>query len=183
MKRQFTMKNKEVECFEKLYYQLQPRLYAYCRKYINDKEQAKDIVQECFISLWENFNTVNTSPEFYLFKSIHNRCISHFRSIKTKVACDDTIDIQLAEMGIHSELHYPLVELYLNDINTLLQQTIEGLPEKCKQIFILSRYHGLKNQEIAEKLSISVRTVESQIYNALKILKNTLKDYLLSIFL
>ena len=57
---------------------------------------------------------------------------------------------------------------------------IEELPDQCKSIFKLSRINGLKNQEIADKLDISVRTVETQIYRALKILKSRLKDYLVS---
>ena len=61
-----------------------------------------------------------------------------------------------------------------------MENTIEELPTQCKSIFKLSRINGLKNQEIADKLDISVRTVETQIYRALKTLKSRLKDYLTS---
>jgi RNA polymerase sigma-70 factor (ECF subfamily) len=66
----------------------------------------------------------------------------------------------------------------MNEITGLLQEYIEKLPEKCRQIFIMSRQQGLKNQEIADQLEISVRTVESQIYHALKLIRIGLKDYL-----
>lgn len=57
---------KDLKDFEQLFHQLQPRLYAYCCKYIEDNELARDIVQECFINLWENYENVQISYEFYL---------------------------------------------------------------------------------------------------------------------
>ena len=69
---------------------------------------------------------------------------------------------------------------FLSQFYDLTENTIEELPDQCKSIFKLSRINGLKNQEIADKLDISVRTVETQIYRALKILKSRLKDYLVS---
>ena len=59
---------KDLKGFEQLFHQLQPRLYAYCCKYIEDNELARDIVQECFINLWENYESVQISYEFYFFK-------------------------------------------------------------------------------------------------------------------
>ena len=79
---------------------------------------------------------------------------------------------------MHPELPYPLTELYVKEVNALLQESISKLPEKCRLIFMMSRYQNLKNQEIADALGISIRTVDAQIYNALKILKVKLKDYL-----
>ena len=73
---------------------------------------------------------------------------------------------------------YPLIELYVKEVNTLLKESVSKLPEKCHLIFMMSRYQNMKNQEIADTLGISVRTVDAQIYNALKILKIKLKDYL-----
>ena len=73
----------------------------------------------------------------------------------------------------------PYSILSIFEIERITENTIE-LPDQCKSIFKLSRINGLKNQEIADKLAISVRTVETQIYRALKILKSRLKDYLVS---
>ena len=74
----------------------------------------------------------------------------------------------------------PYSILSIFEIERITENTIEELPDQCKSIFKLSRINGLKNQEIADKLDISVRTVETQIYRALKILKSRLKDYLVS---
>ena len=74
----------------------------------------------------------------------------------------------------------PYSILSIFEIERITENTIEELPDQCKSIFKLSRINGLKNQEIADKLDISVRTVETQIYRALKILQSRLKDYLVS---
>ncbi len=172
------MKSSEIEHFEQLFFQLQPSLYAYCCKYIEDKELARDIVQECFISLWENYGSVESSFNNYLFKAVRNRCISYFRSLKTHAEYAESVKLKLKEIEIHPEIPNPLTDVYLIEVNTLLKRNVENLPEKCRLIFMMSRYQGMKNQEISEELNISIRTVEAQIYHALKILKNELKDYL-----
>lgn len=164
--------------FEQLFNRLQPRLYAYCCKYIEDNELARDIVQECFINLWENYESVQISYEFYLFKAVHNRCLSHFRSERIHAEYASSVKMKIKEIEMHPELPYPLTELYVKEVNALLQESISKLPEKCRLIFMMSRYQNMKNQEIADTLGISIRTVDAQIYNALKILKVKLKDYL-----
>jgi RNA polymerase sigma-70 factor (ECF subfamily) len=172
------MDKRDKKHFESLFQQIQPRLFAFCCKYVEDKELARDLVQECFISLWENFGSVEYSHESYLFTSVRNRCLSYIRSRKVHAEYEESVKLRIREMEIHPKMPEPLTDLYLKELNEILHHSIEKLPEKCKQVFRMSRYRGLKNQEIAEQLNISVRTVESQIYNALKILKEDLKDYL-----
>lgn len=168
----------DVKEFEWIFYRLQPRLYAYCCKYIDDSELAKDIVQECFVNLWDNRIEITVSYESYLFRAVHNSCISYFRSLRIHSDYETSIRQKLKEMEIYSETPYSLTELYMKEINELLQQCMEKLPEKCRIIFMMSRYQGMKNKEIAAELGISVRTVDAQIYHALKIIKEELKEYL-----
>ena len=172
-----------IKFFEQVFYRLQPRLYAYCSKYIDDDEQAKDIVQECFVNLWDRLSEITGSHESYLFKAVHNRCISHLRSLKVHTDYETSVKQKLQEAKIHPEVPYPLTELYLKEIKELLQHCMEKLPEKCRIIFEMSRNQGLKNKEIADKLNISVRTVDAHIYSALKTIKEELKDYLTVILL
>ncbi|MDR0742868.1 MAG: RNA polymerase sigma-70 factor [Tannerella sp.] len=172
------MDKQDVKLFESLFQQMQPRLFAFCCKYVEDKELARDFVQECFISLWENFGAVEHSHESYLFTSVRNRCLSYIRSRKVHAEYEEAVNLRIRELEIHPEMPGPLTDLYLKELNEILHRSIEKLPGKCKRIFRMSRYRGLKNQEIADQLNISVRTVEAQIYNALKILKEDLKDYL-----
>jgi RNA polymerase sigma-70 factor (ECF subfamily) len=168
----------DVKEFERIFHRLQPRLYAYCCKYIDDTEQAKDIVQECFVNLWDNHAEITVSYSSYLFRAVHNRCISHFRSLKIHTDYETSVKQKLKEIEIHPETPYPLTELYLKEINELLQHCVEKLPEKCRLVFMMSRYQGMKSQEIADELGISIRTVDAQIYHALKIIKEELRDYL-----
>jgi len=171
------MNKPDIKHFESLFQRLQPRLFAFCCKYIDDKELARDFVQECFINLWENFDMVQSSYESYLFMAVRNRCLSHFRSLKIHAEYEESVKFRIKEIEFHSEIPEPLTEMYLKDIQELLQQSMKRLPEKCRLIFTMSRYQGMKNQEIADMLGISIRTVEAQIYNALKFLKDKLRDY------
>jgi len=177
------MDNRNIKHFESLFQQLQPRLFAFCCKYVDDKELARDFVQECFINLWENYGSVESSYESYLFTAVRNRCLSHFRYLKTHAEYEMSVKLRIKEIEFHPGLNDPLTEMYLTDIHKLVQQSIERLPEKCRIIFMMSRYQGMKNQEIADSLGISIRTVEAQIYNALKILKEELRDYVPILFL
>lgn len=163
--------------FETLFRNLQPRLFAYCCKYVDDEEIARDLVQECFISFWENNSSVTLSPEAYLFASVRNRCLSYFRAQRIRTDYQDSVKLQIKEFEFHPEMHDPMGELYMKEVHTLLQEVLNSLPPKSRQIFIMSRYQGLKNKEIAEELEISIRTVESQLYQALKQIKKHLKDY------
>ncbi|MDR1224318.1 MAG: RNA polymerase sigma-70 factor [Tannerella sp.] len=172
------MSRQDVKHFESLFQQMQPRLFAFCCKYVEDKEQARDFVQDCFISLWENYGSVASSFESYLFTSVRNRCLSYIRSRKVHAEYEEAVLLRIREIEIHPEMPEPLTDLYLKELNEIIAHSVEKLPEKCREIFRMSRYRGLKNQEIADRLHISVRTVEAQIYNALKILKEDLKDYL-----
>ena len=115
---------------------------------------------------------------FYLFKAVHNRCLSYFRSERIHTEYASSVKIRIKELEIHPELPYPLTELYVKEVNALLKESVSKLPEKCRLIFMMSRYQNMKNQEIADTLGISVRTVDAQIYHALKILKIKLRDYL-----
>ncbi|RHE89227.1 RNA polymerase sigma-70 factor [Bacteroides intestinalis] len=163
--------------FETLFRNLQPRLFAYCCKYVDDKEMARDLVQECFINFWENQDSVTLSPEAYLFTSVRNRCLSYIRSQKVRSDYHESVRLQIREFEFHPDTPDPVLELYMKEVKDLLNVALNSLPPRSRQIFIMSRFQGLKNTEIANQLNISVRTVESQLYQALKHIKKHLKDY------
>lgn len=98
--------------------------------------------------------------------------------MKIHAEYEKTVKFSIKEVEFHPEISEPLTDIYLKDIQALLKESIHNLPPKCRQIFQMSRYQGMKNAEIAVALNISVRTVEAQIYNALKLLKESLQDYL-----
>lgn len=171
-----------MEAFEKLYFNMQPRLFAFSRKFIDDPEIARDIVQEIFHEFWENRHTsrIQTSVKAYLFRSLHNKCLNFIRNQKVQEKYTSYVEVKLKE----AELLYfdqdmgGYKSIFLQEIQDIFKKSMENLPESCREVFILSRMEGLTNKEIAEKLNISLRTVENQIYRALKTLKVNLKDYL-----
>jgi RNA polymerase sigma-70 factor (ECF subfamily) len=176
------MDRRKEEHFETLFRSLHPRLFAFCCKYVEDKELARDFVQECFVALWEHYESVSTSYESYLFTAVRNRCLSHFRSLKIQADYATSLRLRIREIELHPTVPDSLIELYLGEINDLTKQSMELLPEKCRLVFHMSRNLGMKNSEIAESLGISTRTVETHIHNALGMIKKLLKDYVFSLF-
>ncbi len=172
----------DIDSFESIYLDLHPKLYAFCRNYVDDIELAKDITQDVFFCFWERrfLLQINTSISAYLFRMLHNRCLNHLRSEKVRLNYKNSIELRFkeTELNYFDELQESHVSIYFKDIEDILKKSIETLPEGCKKIFILSRIEGVDNKTIAEQLNISIRTVEHQNYRALKILKAQLKDYL-----
>ena len=169
--------------FESLYKELQPRLYAYCRKFIDDPETAKDLVQDAFVKLWENelFPTIHTSIASYLYKTVHNNCLLYLRDLQIRQRFEDYAALKLkeAELDFYSPDQGVYSSIFLKDIEDIVAKCIEKLPPQSQRIFKMSRWDNLPYAEIAANLGISVRTVENQIYRALTLLKTALHDYLL----
>lgn len=175
-------KKNNLGAFEQFFKANQPPLVAYANKFLGDWEASRDIVQEVFLSLWENKDKANitTSLRSYLFTSVRNQCVN---TIKHKIVVQKHSDNALAqlrelEMSYYASESDTHSKLYETEIGKKIEETINDLPEQCRITFELSRFEGLKSQEIAKKMEVSVRTVETQIYRALKVLKESLKDYL-----
>ncbi len=148
-------------------------LCIFANKYVENIDVAEDIVQELFIKIWEKREqlNINTSLKSYLFQSVNNSCLNHLKHLKIRD-------------NYKKQINYCKTDEFNNDIlveeelNLRIYNSIESLPKKCKIIFKLSRFKGLKHKEIAENLSISIKTVKVQIGKALKILRHDLQDYL-----
>jgi len=157
--------------FELLFRKFFPVLMRFARKFLPDEDDAREVIHQVFINLWEKRDEVDTSTPFksYLFTSVHNRCLNRIRD-KKKFADEEMPDLA-GETNV--ETHMEAMEL-----ESKIRQVIGTLPEKCREIFELNRFEGLKYAEIAEKLGISVKTVENQMSKALKILREKLAEYL-----
>lgn len=154
------------------------QLYFHCRKYIPDTEEAKDLLQNVFLRLWERRGEIEieVSLKAYLFRSVQNECLNFIRSSHANVSLSEIDSEYIVLDG--GALPTPDEDTESREIENTIDTIIERLPEQCKKIFIMSRMKGLKNKEIAKQLSVSVRTVDTQIYRALKIMKKELRDYL-----
>lgn len=143
--------------------------------YVKDDEAAREIVQEAFLNLWEKRSTIDLSKpvKSYLSASVRNRCLNYLRD--NRKFSSDLLAIEQATGNDYYEQPDKLVEA---EIREKIAFSIGELPERCREIFVLSRSENLKYQEIAEKLQISVKTVETQMSKALQHLRGRLGEYL-----
>ena len=173
MSEQSTISLTEYESLFKTHYS---ELCGFANKYLQDLDAAEEIVQGFFVRFWENRNTVNItgSQRSYLFTSIRNACFNQLKHIKVREEYKAHNQREMEDSNHGADEEYQASEL-----DQKIRQSIEKLPESRRRIFIMSRYEGLKYKEIAEKLKISVKTVENQMGSAIKFLKLELSDYLI----
>ena len=156
--------------FKALYNKYWKKLYAYTYNILNDKGLAEDVLHEIFTNIWVKKDKLEiTSFESYLFVSARNKSISLLRKVKfTEI--DDAI---IENLSLTPEADANLEEF---DLKSNLEGVTKDLPKRCKEIFFMSRYDDYSNEEIAKHFKISQRTVENQIYLALKHVKYNLKE-------
>jgi RNA polymerase sigma-70 factor, ECF subfamily len=167
-----SIKNSNQGVFELVFNYYYSGLVVYADQIIKDTVISEDIVQSVFMKLWETRETIEIrSFRSYFMQCVKNRCIDHLRSQQVKQRFDNRIP-EAASMVMEEDLWTK------NELNELLDRAVEDLSPRCREIFWMSRHENLKIAEIAEKLKISKRTVETQISKALKILRVRLIDYL-----
>ena len=160
--------------FEKLFNNHYSNLCAYANNFLKDVDASEEVVQEVLFKLWTNRQNliISSSIQSYLFKSVRNASLNVLKHVNIR----EDYKVQ-NEYERESELSSE-DEMIVSELDQKIRATIDLLPIERKKVFILSRYDGLKYKEIAEKLNISVSTVENQMVKALKFLRNELKDYL-----
>ena len=167
--------------FKILYEKYFELVYYYVLSRVNDRLEAEDLAEELFLHLWEHRKTIVIKKSFknYILRSAHNRTINYFNSPKaTEQKRKESID---DELRILSESEYKdITDNYLltQELREHIVSAVNNLPTKCRRIFKLSRQYNFKYSQIAEKLGVSVNTVEKQISIALAKLRNELKDFL-----
>lgn len=143
---------------------------------------SRDLVQDAFFALWEKADQleINQSPKAYLYQAVKNSCLNYNRHLSIKRSAEAEIQYKIAilERQVYINSDSPYFSLIEQELEEKINQVIESLPEKCREVFKLSRFENLKNKEIAEKLDISVKAVEKHISKALTILRCNLADYL-----
>lgn len=168
------LKNGDKASFDEVFRYYYSDLVNYCNRYVNDDDSAKEIVQDIFTKLWfkhEDIN-INVSLKSYLYKAVRNHAINHLNYIRQRERFQQYIGFPSM-----SNQNTPLNKLQEEDIKIRLDRTILTMPDKCREVFELKRFEGLKNKDIAEQLGISLKTVEKHIAKAISLLKDTLHDY------
>ncbi len=159
--------------FDKYY---QP-LVVFANRMLLDMDLSRSTVQDVFVMLFDKREeiVIHTSLNAHLYQSVRNRCLNHMKRDKMKNERHQII------LDKGETFEKPSTSMEFNELEALIHSTIEVLPEQCRRIFKMSRQEGLTNQEIAENLAISKRTVETQISKALKRLREELgKHHLLT---
>ncbi len=161
--------------FEKLFREHFTALCYFARKYLGDHDSSKEIVHSVFIRLWENRSSFDwdKSAKSYLFTSVYNRSMNFIRDNKKFVASESPeIREEVTDTSAFSDT------LEVAELEGRIKTALQRLPGKCREVFELNRFEGKKYAEIASLLNISVKTVETQMSKALKILRDELRDYL-----
>lgn len=160
----------EPEAFSELFKQTHPRLMGYCRLFIDDKKEAEDIVQECFLHLWKNHAKIDLkkSVESLLFVSLRNRCLNYLKEKDRFSFSKQYDDLAPNELQYLYQLDFlDKRELSLEEqMIKALKVAIQELPDRKREILVKSKIEGMKQRQIAEELGISVKTVEKHLKEA-----------------
>lgn len=168
-----SIKNGNIKAYEALFRSLYPALCAYAFKILKDADWAEEMVQEVFFLLWKNKTqlTITGSLNAYLYKAVHNKCLHliEHRQVKEKYTQHQQYQ--------NNEAFNADEAMHTGELYTVYKNTLRTLPQRCRQIFQMNRKYGYKYHEIAEKLSISVKTVEADMGKALKAFRQSFAAY------
>lgn len=162
------LKSGDKKAFTEIFDRYWEKAYLHALRMLEDDDEAKDLVQELFSSLWEKSQELqfDISLSGYLYVMTRNRCLNHIRQRKNRTAFEDALSLYI-------EKHqYSVLEVISEkELSQALDAEIVNLPPKMREIFVLSRKKYLSHREIGLALHISDRTVKKQISNALKIIR------------
>ena len=175
-----SVKSLDKAAFEELFRSYFTPLCSFAQKFVQDADEAKDIVHLVFINLWNKRETIeaNTSLKSYLFQGVQNRSLNFIRDNKKLVKFD--IPQNEAELANYLDSRDHLES---SEAEARINRALDNLPDKCREIFLMNRFDNMKYREIAEKLKISIKTVETQMSRALKALRKDLADMISIIIL
>ena len=178
---------KDETAFEQLFKKHFKRLHAYAFTILRDEIEAEEAVQQVFFKLWER-NVRKDSPgenlsltgsvSAYLYRAVHNESLNYIKH--QKVRSNHQLHVAYR---MKNEVDHPAKKIMAGELEKKIHTALNELPEQCRTIFQMSRFDELKYREIADKLGISVKTVENQMGKALKLLRQKLVDFLVFILL
>lgn len=153
-----------------------PSLIAYARLFLSDY-WADDVVQDVFFGVWQNRSKLENDGsdlQSYLIRSVYNRCMNYLKKVKLSQDYRTDYEKQIATLteGFYSPDNNPVILGIFNvDLRNIIEQAISSLPPRCQEVFRMSYIEDLSDKQIADKLGISLSTVENHMYAALKQLR------------
>lgn len=168
------------EAFEYLFKNYYPRLRGYAIRFVENEETVRDIIQECFLRLWEKRDMLSAiSITSLLFAMVRNSCLNYLKhvSIVEKHQIEYLANINGEERLYHADFSLDAEhKLLYKELEEQINIVMNSLPDRCREVFIMSRFKGMKNREIAEKLQVSTTAVEKHISKALLYFSKHFKD-------
>lgn len=165
------IKANDKKAYKFLFVKYSRRLLNYARRFVRDDKEVEDIVQSCFVRLWEKRATIEPiSISSLLFTMVRNSCINYLKQKSLRnIHSVDYLENLSGKEVLYNIDFYPDAEasILYEELKTQIPVVLNKLPERSREIFMLSREEGLKNREIAEKLRISTTAVEKHISRSL----------------
>lgn len=165
--------------FERVFKEHFKNLHAYACSILKDSDDAEEMVQNVFYKLWEKKEKISElqSVPAYLYRSVYNECMNFVKHEKVKTAYE-------AHAVHHGDIASDAQDTArAKELERRLSEAMNSLPEQCRTIFQMSRFEEMKYREIADKLGLSVKTIENQMGKALKIMRTQLADYISVVWL
>ena len=176
------MSNVIVNSFNEIYTSYYKKSFFFAKSYVHDDLAAEDIASESLIKLWEKLKTEQIDYiEPLLLTILKNKALDYLKHEEVKrTAFESMADWHQQELSIRISTLESCDpnEIFSDEVESIIRETLKLLPEQTRRIFLLSRFENKSNKEIAEQMGISIKGVEYHISKALKALRITLKDYL-----
>lgn len=168
--------------FDSIFRRTYSRLYFYALSLLSDESDADDVVEEVFAGLWRRMDEIDLEDniEGFLYRAVYTRSVNVLKRRNVDAGRLAAIeDINNMRMEYYSGINDdPLHRMETAELRRKIEDTINMLPEKCRQVFRMSYLNGMHNNDIAEELQLSVRTVEAHMYRALRFLRERLGECL-----
>lgn len=169
------------QVFEKIFKTNYNKVTGFCNQFIFDLDKSKSIAQESFLKLWLNREKVETANGIYsfLYTAARTECLNYLRHKNIEGKYHQKSIEEKEYLLSHDILEsFQLNEMEFSELEEAIKKAIEELPERCREVFIKSRFEGKKNREISEELGIALKSVETNMTRALKFLRKSLSEYL-----
>ncbi len=177
--------DREESIFKNLYKEYYYKALHFCNQYLDDYEASKEIVQDAFLIVWERRESLDINQNLggYLMTTVRNRSLNYLRNKCSKIGLaekdcignEQLFDLLVSKRALEDDSS---ALLQGKELEVMIKKTLNNLPEKIKEVFIMNRDGNFTYPEIAHKLEISVKTVEYRMSRALQVFRESLKEYI-----
>lgn len=179
----------DLAAFDRLFGEYRPRFIRFAASYVTDAAVAEDIVMESFMAAWERRALLSErSLPPYVLVIVRNKCLNHLRARQVRLRAEERLHshgARMLELRISTLEACEPAQIFSDEARRLVNETLDRLPDRTREVFVRSRFHGESYKEIAAALGTTVKSVEFEISKAMRSLRVSLRDYLplLALFL